>query len=198
MLTQFLRERRLLRLWALKLHPGSGQYPWIFVRVSYILHNSVGVCAWIPLEEVYSIHQFFIIMEAMGLWPPKIKNNWYRFSFHIYLITAPFSVYSSIARDLRFDASQYLLSPNYLLKTLFGHILRDLNLCGIYFSKLILGYLVCQVRESSCKFKKLRCWRGWPILENLWQGSYTHTNFSACIKYEPHTHALLSRSLLIF
>lgn len=120
-----------------------------FLWVSYILHNSVRKYVHGSLlEEVYSIHQFFIIMEAMGLWPPKrLRTTDIDFSFHIYLITAPFSVYSSIARDLRFDASQYPPLPKLSIKNpLWPHSQRLEFMRNLFF-KLILGYLVCQVRE---------------------------------------------------
>lgn len=67
------------------------------------------------------------------------------------------------------------------------------------FFKLIFGVFGLSSKRALVSSKVDVDKKGLAYLENLWQGSYTHTNFSAlCIKYEPHTHALLSRSLLIF
>lgn len=121
------------------------------------------------------------------------------FSFHIYLINAPFHVYSSIARDLRFDASQYPPLPKLSIKTSLWPPSQRLEFMWNLLFELTFGVFGLSNKRALVSSRRWDIEEDWPVLENLWQGSYTHMNFSAlCIKYEPHTLALLSRPLLVF
>ena len=69
-----------------------------------------------------------------------------------------------------------LLSPNSIKNPLWPPSQRLEFMWNLLF-KLSLGYL-----PSKRALVSSRIWdveEDWPVLENLWQGSYTHMNFSA-------------------
>lgn len=72
----FAEKGELLRLWALKLHPGSGQHPWIFVSLSYSAQFCEEVCAWTPFGAGLQHSSIFQNYGGNGsVTPQKVKNN---------------------------------------------------------------------------------------------------------------------------